>query len=387
MPPWVIVAGGFHAHGGMDTANLALARYLAGTGRTVHLVGHDFDAALHSEAGVAIHPVRRPRGLPGIAEALLDRAGRRVAARVVAATPDARILVNGGNCGWPDVNWVHAVHAAWPVHDVGAPAWSRLRNRFLKARARRRERRALSNARLVIANSRATQRALVEHLAVPADRVQTVYLGCDPAWAPAAPPERAAARLELGLRPDVPVVAFVGALGTDTNKGFDLLRDAWTRLQARGDWNATLLVAGGGWRLAGLQRLAARQPGGGSVHFLGFTPRVRELLAAADLLVSPVRYEAYGLNVHEALCRGLAVMVTRTAGVAERFDAGMADALLPDGMTAAVLAERLRAWRADPARWRLRAAPTAARLRAWSWNDMAAELVALAEGVPRRRSA
>ena len=32
-----------------------------------------------------------------------------------ADDPLARVVVNGGNCAWPDINWVHAVHAAWPV--------------------------------------------------------------------------------------------------------------------------------------------------------------------------------------------------------------------------------------------------------------------------------
>jgi glycosyltransferase involved in cell wall biosynthesis len=115
------------------------------------------------------------------------------------------------------------------------------------------------------------------------------------------------------------------------------------------------------------------------VRFLGFTPHVRDVLAAGDLLVSPVRYEAYGLNVHEALCRGLAVMVTETAGVVERFDSTMSPALLPQGVTADGLADRLRAWRADVEGWRSRAAATAARLRARSWTAMAAELIAVVQ--------
>jgi glycosyltransferase involved in cell wall biosynthesis len=123
------------------------------------------------------------------------------------------------------------------------------------------------------------------------------------------------------------------------------------------------------------------------VRFLGFTPNVRELLAAGDLLVSPVRYEAYGLNVHEALCRGLAVMVTETAGVVERFDSTMAPALLPQGVSADDLADRLRAWRSDVEGWRSRASATASRLRARSWTAMAAELVAVAQASRARASA
>jgi glycosyltransferase involved in cell wall biosynthesis len=139
------------------------------------------------------------------------------------------------------------------------------------------------------------------------------------------------------------------------------------------------VVAGDGWRLAGWRAEAARSTASNSVRFLGFTSGIHDVLAAGDLLVSPVRYESYGLNVHEALCRGLAVMVTRSAGVVERFDDAMTEALLPDGGTPLQLADRLRSWRADVLGWRARAAATAARLRARSWTDMAAELVSIAQ--------
>ncbi|MGH9370279.1 MAG: glycosyltransferase, partial [Vicinamibacterales bacterium] len=132
------------------------------------------------------------------------------------------------------------------------------------------------------------------------------------------------------------------------------------------------------------QEEAARAGLSSSVRFLGFTPRIRELLAASDVLVSPVRYEAYGLNVHEALCRGLAVMVARSAGIVERFDAGMSEALLPDAVTAAVLADRLRAWRGDMHGWRARASVTAAGIRERSWKAMAAEFVGVVQQVPQR---
>jgi glycosyltransferase involved in cell wall biosynthesis len=179
-------------------------------------------------------------------------------------------------------------------------------------------------------------------------------------------------------------VAFVGALGADVNKGFDLLLDAWNVLSASGDWDARLVVAGGGSGVARWRTESARSNAGRSTQFLGFTPRIREVLAAADLLVSPVRYEAYGLNVHEALCCGVAVMVTRTAGVVERFDTAMAEALLPEAITATELAARLRAWREDMNGWRDRSASTAARIRSRSWEDMASEFVDLVQQAPRR---
>ena len=398
VPAWVIVAGGFHDRGGMDRANLELADFLLQSGVQVHLVGHEIDDRVGRHPLAVVHAVPRPKGLPALAERLLSGTGRRVAARVTAASPGARVVVNGGNCPWPDVNWVHAVHAAWPVIDDGAPWWSRRRNRRLKEVAVRRERAALRQARLVIANSAATSRAVVERVGVGSERVRTIHLGSDPAWGPASDGERRAARAAFGLPPDSPVVVFVGALGSDLNKGFDVLLPAWARLAASapadgsscsaraGRWDARLLVAGGGWRVERWRREAARLGLSSSVHFLGFTTRVREVLAAGDLLVSPVRYEAYGLNVHEALCRGLAVMVTRSAGVVERFEGGMDGAALPEDLAVPALADRLARWRTDVEGWRGRAQRTASRMRQRSWQDMAGEIVAtvhrLREQVP-----
>lgn len=378
--PWVIVSGGLHQRGGMDRANAALAAHLLDRGTPLHLVAHDIDPGLARHPLVVAHHVTRPKGMPAMADRLLARTGLRVAGEVVARDPEARVVVNGGNCPWPDINWVHAVHAAWPVHDPGTPWWGRLRNRHLKVTARRRELTALSNARAIVANSNATREAILGRAGVSPERVHTVYLGSDPSWGAVDDVERAASKAEFDLAGGGPVVTFVGALGSDINKGFDLLWDAWKLLVASDTWDARLVVAGAGWRLRQWQEEALRAGRASSVRFLGFTPRVRELLAATDLLVSPVRYEAYGLNVHEALCRGAAVMVSASAGVTERFDAAMIDALLPRDLTSEELARRLRLWREDVEGWRARAATTAARLRARSWRDMAADLVAIAEG-------
>ena len=375
--PWVIVAGGFHQHGGMDRANAALAACLLDNGHPVYLVGHEIEQPLGSHRLARMHAVPRPRGAPALAERLLARTGASVARAVLAGDSNARVVVNGGNCVWPDINWLHAIHAAWPVCDDGAPWWSRYRTRRLKRIAIERERAALQAARIVIANSDATRRAAIDRVGVPRARAQTIYLGSDPDWGVPDAAERVAARDALGVPPDVPVVLFVGALGNDINKGFDLLWQAWRNLWRTGSWNARLIVAGGGWRAAAWQRQAERLYPSGQMRFLGFTPHVRDVLAAGDLLVSPVRYEAYGLNVHEALCRGLAVMVTETAGVVERFDSTMSPALLPQGGSADVLADRLRAWRVDIEGWKSRASTTAARLRARSWAAMAAELIAV----------
>ena len=70
-------------------------------------------------------------------------------------------------------------------------------------------------------------------------------------------------------------------------------------------------------------------------------------------------------------------MVTRTAGVVERFDDSLEDSLLPPQVTSEMLEQRLRDWSSDVDGWRARAQSTGARLRARAWDDMAEDLVAV----------
>jgi glycosyltransferase involved in cell wall biosynthesis len=182
---------------------------------------------------------------------------------------------------------------------------------------------------------------------VAAERVHTVYLGCGSEWRSITPDRRAAARAWLGEPSDRPLAAFVGAFGHDSRKGFDALWSAWRSLCARSDWDADLIVAGGGRALPRWRSEIEHAGLGSRVRLLGITDRVIDVLAAADLLVSPVRYESYGLNVQEALSCGIPAMVSQSAGVAERYPAELNDLLLPHPNDVHDLAMRLLRWRAE----------------------------------------
>lgn len=377
--PWLLVAGDFTPLGGMDCANHALALYLAGEQKAeVHLVAHRASDDLMSLPNVHLHAVPRPAGSHLLGMPLLARAGKRWARRLEAQ--GARVVVNGGNCAWADINWVHYVHAAWqPRQGEGKGLARRAKAALFQRYALRAERLCVRQAQRVIANSQHTRSAIIERLDVAPERVHTVYYGIDSArFRPATSAQRAAARAQRGWNDDRPAVAFVGALG-DARKGFDTLFEAWRRVAREPAWDARLVVAGAGPALAGWRQRAHETGLAGSVEFLGYCADVPGLLAACDLLVSPTRYEPYGLNVHEALCCGLPALVSASAGVAERYPVELRELLLPDPDDAADLAQRLRAWWSDPEAYRARVAPLGEALRARSWNDCAAEIVALAE--------
>ena len=108
-------------------------------------------------------------------------------------------------------------------------------------------------------------------------------------------------------------------------------------------------------------------------------PTSPSVLAAADVLVHPARYEPYGLGVHEAICRGVPAIVTSCAGVAERYPKTFAGLIVGDPPRAEPLMRALQAWRAEQAAWRERTADFAAHLSASSWDDMATDIVAVLE--------
>ncbi|MDQ3804561.1 MAG: glycosyltransferase family 4 protein [Acidobacteriota bacterium] len=380
--PWVLVAGGFHHHGGMDKPNAALASYLLRRGTPLHLVAHHVSPEFTGHPLVTLHLVPRRAGSFFLGEQLLARRGRAVAEKVTSEWAGARVVVNGGNCVWPDVNWVHYVHHAWRPAARVVPAWVGVKNALARVAALRGERRALGAARLVIANSARTRRDLIEKVGVRPERVRAVYYGAGAGLTPVTPGERAAARAWLKVPGERPLAVFVGAIGHDLRKGLDTLVAAWKILCSR-DGEARLIVAGGGralgeWRArVGAEGLSER------ITFLGFSERIAELLAAADLLVSPVRYEAYGLNVQEAICRGVPALVSGGAGAAEHYTPDLSEMLLPNPDDAGELAARLLRWRYEIDDWKRRFAPLGERLRRHTWIDMAAELVSVIEGEGR----
>lgn len=381
-PPWVLVSAGFHEQGGQSKANAALADHLLDRGSPVHLVGHDVDPRFVGRPGCTIHRVPRPLNADLLGVFALRSRGRSAIRRVVAEHPSARVVVNGGCCSWPGINWVHYVHHGWTRLSPGASFRARLKERLAGWLFRRQERRALRLARLVFTNSERTRELVCGRVGVEPARARVVYLGGESSWLPPSGAERRAARAWLGQPDGRPLAVFVGGFGHDERKGFDTLWQAWRSLCDDPAWDVDLVAAGGGAGEPGWRRRIADANLSPRVRMIGFTDRVFEVLAAADLLVSPVRYEPYGLNVQEAVCRGVPSLVSAAAGVVEQYPADLGELVLPDPDDWRDLAARLRRWRADVAGWRKRFVPFSERLRRRSWADMAAEIVRLAESNP-----
>jgi glycosyltransferase involved in cell wall biosynthesis len=107
-----------------------------------------------------------------------------------------------------------------------------------------------------------------------------------------------------------PVVLAVGRLAPQ--KGFDVLIDALAGLRGRDP--APLLVIAGEGPLAG-QLAAQARAAGSDGRFLGARTDVPALLAAADVVVVPSRWEGQPLIVQETLQAGRPLVASRVGGI------------------------------------------------------------------------
>lgn len=372
---YTLISGDFVKTGGMDRANYALASFLAARGDEVHLVAHRAAGDLTARPNVTLHRVPKPLNSYLLGGPMIHRIGRSLAAKTSAE--GGRVVVNGGNCRWGDVNWVHHVHAADAPRVVGGLP-RRLKNRLTYQIHVNEERAAIRRARLIVTSCEPTRRDVLERIGgIRPEIIHTAYYGIDPTvFRPADPGARAAIRARFGWAADRPKVAFVGALG-DRRKGFDTLFTAWSLLCRDPSWDADLIVAGSGAEVPAWRTRAAEAGLAERIGFLGFVQGPADLYRACDAHCLPSRYEGYSLVTQEALACGLPAFITRVAGIADRYPDSLADFLIPDPDDAADLAGRLRRWRGRMDDYRALVAPFGQTLRDHTWDRMAEQIATL----------
>jgi len=179
--------------------------------------------------------------------------------------------------------------------------------------ARAHTRRVGSFCRATIATSEAAARDLAGYGVGPVIRVS---LGVDlelfsPRLRERAHEVRSRAGLPAGL-----LAIYTGRLAIE--KQLDILLDAWAHVERR--TGARLVVQGDGAAREKLQR----HPYAARVTWCPFQQdrgAVAELLAAADLFVTPSAAETFGLAALEALATGVPVLSAATGAVAELVEA------------------------------------------------------------------
>lgn len=164
-------------------------------------------------------------------------------------------------------------------------------------------------------------------LGVPAERTTVIHRGRDPElYRPASPERRTALRGDLGLGEDERVILNIARLLD--RKGQHELIAAMPEI-VRAQPRARLLIAGEGPERAALERAVADLGLDGRVTLLGTRQDVPDLLAAADVFVTPSHYEGHGGSLIEAMLAGLPIVATDTPPHRESMEPGVTGLAVP----------------------------------------------------------
>jgi glycosyltransferase involved in cell wall biosynthesis len=177
-----------------------------------------------------------------------------------------------------------------------------------------------TRARLVITDSKASRREILEHLHVRPDRVRAIPLAVGEAYTPSAADEDIQLRAALGVAP--PYLLYLG--------GFDIRKNLAAVFEAFGIVHqacpeATLVIAGGlpsgdtSFNPDPRRLARAVHPHDSAVQFVGFVSEAQKLalLRGARAFVFPSSYEGFGYPALEALACGVPVVAGDTSSLPE----------------------------------------------------------------------
>ncbi|MCL4535051.1 MAG: glycosyltransferase family 4 protein [Bacteroidetes bacterium] len=226
---------------------------------------------------------------------------------------------------------------------------------------------------MVLTDSDASRRDIVERLGVLPERVRVVYLGVEACYRPEHDPALAAGvRRKYNLRRDF--VLYLG--GLDARKNVPALLRAFARARDQLCDPPELVIAGPRPEATDLPALAQRLELAASVRFLGAVEETEKpiLYGVARLFVFPSFYEGFGLPPLEAMACGTPVVCSNASSLPEVIgDAG----LLVDPADEDALAEAMcRALEDRALAARLRSAGPA-RAAQFTWERTGRETLAV----------
>ena len=128
---------------------------------------------------------------------------------------------------------------------------------------------------------------------------------------------------QLGVPATRRFLLFVGRLDADDQKGASrLLDNARSLLDRLPEYD--LVLVGDGSAAAALRRRTAELGLQDRLHWLGWRSDVPEIIAAADMLLAPSRWEGMSNVVLEAMASGKPIVAQNAEGIADLFFDGAA---------------------------------------------------------------
>ncbi|MGH0030613.1 MAG: glycosyltransferase family 4 protein [Myxococcota bacterium] len=322
--------------GGVERQAHSVARALLDEGHEVHVFAQKRDDTVDER--IVFHRIPNPgKPLRAAKVWLFDKGVERAVRREgpfdlvhgFAKTSKQDVYFDGSGCLADFQRYsIDRMPAGW------RRSWRRhgLHQRVVARIERRRYTRG--NFRRILAISEMVRGQILARHGLEQGDVETLYPGVDlDRFRPSSEEERRQVRREQGIPVDAPVFAF---LGSDyRRKGLSTFLKTLTLVEG-----VHGLVIGR--ESPARERFFAEQAAAFGVawrtHFLGVQPDPGRLLGAADCLLFPSHFDAFGQAVLEALACGVPAVVSLNAGAAELVADGKAGAVVADPTDAVAFA-------------------------------------------------
>lgn len=168
--------------------------------------------------------------------------------------------------------------------------------------------------------------------AVESNRVHVIYDEADTEYFRPGVCDRNAAREQLGIAADAKVIVMIARFAE--NKRHDLMLDAFAQVRQRVPTARLILKGEVYWESAYYDRIRKRIDeinSDNAILHIPFVDDIREIHAAADVLVLCSDREGLGRCVVEAMCMGIPPVVTDTGGSHEIVVDGVTGLVVPGG--------------------------------------------------------
>jgi glycosyltransferase involved in cell wall biosynthesis len=290
-------------HTGIEIYMEQLLRALAATGELGITTLTWAPTGLDLPGGREVIPAQRPEQDPASFRALawklwFDHAG------CLKGLPTGKRVLYHGMDGFLPFTLSRGVRCVLTVHDLGWQAHPELYSTRLRLMYGVFVPWAIRRADRLIAVSRYTADDLMRRAHVSAAKIDVVYHGIDPAFAPLEQPA-----------PESPYVLAVG--GVSPRKNARRLIDAFVRWRGRGGRARSYRLLITGHSLDSEFAGQGHAPDG--VSLLGYVDQaeLRRLYAGAAAFVYPAIYEGFGFPIVEAMACGAPVVTSGTGSAPE----------------------------------------------------------------------
>jgi glycosyltransferase involved in cell wall biosynthesis len=258
---------------------------------------------------------------------------------------------------------------------AGRRSLSEFKTRW-SAPARLIDRLARSGSDVIVANSEAVRRDVIERERIAPDQVLVIHNGVTVRPEP-TPARRAEARARWGFKASDFVIGCVANL--KPRKGIETLVRAFALRAQEQDSRLRLVLIGDGPLRSHLKRIVEEVGLASAVVFHGTEPEPWRMLAGMDLFVHPSESEGMPNAVLEAAAAGLPIVATPAGGTVEIVLDGVTGLLTPPGDESAMAAAIGQLVDDPELRGRLGAAARARAESAFGMERFVSETISLYE--------